>query len=105
MFLFVLDILSHAGNSNWITKGLNATVVQPWKKWRGRDKQVAGFFEIYNGLTFLTVKGAGHMVPKDRPAHALDFITAFIESKNAYDKVPAAPTTPLCPARTKAVEL
>ena len=24
------------------------------------------------GLTFLTVKGAGHMVPKDRPRHGLD---------------------------------
>jgi hypothetical protein len=34
-------------------------VVQPWQKWRGSDKQVAGYFELYSGLTFLTVKGAG----------------------------------------------
>lgn len=32
---------------------------QPWKF----DKQIAGFKTIYsNGLTYITVRGAGHMV-------------------------------------------
>uniref|UniRef100_A0A0K0EKK6 Carboxypeptidase n=1 Tax=Strongyloides stercoralis TaxID=6248 RepID=A0A0K0EKK6_STRER len=33
---------------------------QPWKF----DRQIAGFKTIYDGLTFLTVRGAGHMAPQ-----------------------------------------
>ena len=63
-------ILSHMGNNAWINQGLNLTKSSEWSPWRGSDKQVAGYFEEYKTegkpLTFLTVKGAGHMVPKDR---------------------------------------
>ena len=74
-------ILSHMGNTAWITRGLNATVTTKWQKWRGSDRQVAGYYEEYDGLTFLTVKGAGHMVPKDRPQHALDMLSSFLSGK------------------------
>ena len=76
-------ILSHAGNEAWITKGLNISATSPWTKWRGSDGQVAGYFETFatgnpaQNFTFLTVKGAGHMVPKDRPRHALDMLARF----------------------------
>ena len=46
--------------------------------------QVAGYFETFPtgsasmNFTFLTVKGAGHMVPKDRPRHALDMLRRFL---------------------------
>uniref|UniRef100_A0A0N4ZEM9 Carboxypeptidase n=1 Tax=Parastrongyloides trichosuri TaxID=131310 RepID=A0A0N4ZEM9_PARTI len=33
---------------------------QPWKV----DRQIAGFKTIYDGLTFLTIRGAGHMAPQ-----------------------------------------
>ncbi len=35
---------------------------QPWKF----GKQIAGFKTIYRGLTFITVRGAGHMAPQWR---------------------------------------
>ena len=58
------------GNSAWIEKGLALNKSVEWTKWRGSDGQVAGYFEQYSTagkpLTFLTVKGAGHMVPRDR---------------------------------------
>ncbi len=95
-------ILSHMGNSAWINRGLNLTKKDEWAKWRGSDGQVAGYFETYqtNGIpfTFLTVKGAGHMVPRDRPQHALDFFQQFLAGNQAYDKVPRSSVTPLCPA-------
>lgn len=93
-------ILSHMGNSAWIKKGLNLNISQPWKKWRGSDRQVAGYYEEYatsgHPLTFLTVKGAGHMVPKDRPVHALNMFSQFLTGGH-YDQVPAADIGPLCP--------
>ena len=45
-------------------------------------KQVGGYFEEYatDGppLTFLTVKGAGHMVPTFKPRFALTMLTKFL---------------------------
>merc|ERR1711871_227289 len=96
------SILSHMGNSAWINQGLNLTKSAEWAKWRGSDRQVAGYFEQYKTagipLTFLTVKGAGHMVPKDRPRHALDMFSQFLSGK-PYSSVVPAPTSPLCPAK------
>ena len=89
-------ILSHMGNNAWINQGLklNKTKDGEWTKWYGsNDKQVAGYYETYQTsgipLTFLTVKGAGHMVPRDRPKHALDMFTMFINNNGNggnYDK-------------------
>jgi len=92
-------ILSHMGNSAWINDGLKLSISQPWRKWKGSDRQVAGYYEQYKTagipLTFLTVKGAGHMVPKDRPRHALDMITRFLSGEQ-YDTVANGPVKPLC---------
>ena len=52
-------ILNHMGSVNWITQGLQNKQTKPWTKWRGSDGQVAGYYEEFDGLTFLTVKGAG----------------------------------------------
>ena len=79
----------------------DVTVASPWTAWKGSDGQVAGYFETYaasGSFTFLTVKGAGHMVPKDRPRHALDMFTRFL-ANDGYDKVPANDAVaPLCPS-------
>ena len=95
-------ILSHMGNAAWINKGLNVTKIKEWTKWRGSDGQVAGYFETFatgnpaQNFTFLTVKGAGHMVPKDRPRHALDMFARFLAG-GGYAEVPARPkVAPLC---------
>jgi hypothetical protein len=95
-------ILSHMGNAAWIREGLNLTISEAFRKWKGSDQQVAGYYERYGTagkpLTFLTVKGAGHMVPKDRPRHGLDMFKAFLDDAE-YDKVPVAmDVNPLCPA-------
>jgi len=92
-------ILSHMGNAAWINQGLNLTKTKEFSMWRGSDGQVAGYFEQYETagipFTFLTVKGAGHMVPKDRPRHALDMLSRFLAGGD-YDKVLPAAEEPLC---------
>ncbi|KAK5964269.1 hypothetical protein GCK32_022408, partial [Trichostrongylus colubriformis] len=40
--------------------------------------QIGGFYTHYDGLHFVTVKGAGHMVPTDKPAVAFHIIFSFL---------------------------
>ena len=76
-------------------------VEQLFGQLRGSDGQVAGYFETFatgnptQNFTFLTVKGAGHMVPKDRPRHAPDMLARFLEG-GEYAKVEKAAEAPLC---------
>jgi len=87
-------IVSFLGSENWIGM-MKLKELQTWSKWPGSDTQVAGYFRRYDGMTYATVKGAGHMVPKDRPLHALDMITAYIAG-TPLDKIAPATIGPLC---------
>lgn len=40
--------------------------------------QVAGFIQHYEGLSYATVMGAGHMVGQAKPAEALHLIDSFL---------------------------
>lgn len=46
--------------------------------WR---KQVGGRTEVYEGLTFVTVRGAGHEVPLFKPQSALILLKYFLAGK------------------------
>eukprot|EP00933_Yihiella_yeosuensis_P084265 TRINITY_DN9868_c3_g1_i1.p1 TRINITY_DN9868_c3_g1~~TRINITY_DN9868_c3_g1_i1.p1 ORF type:complete len:507 (+),score=112.85 TRINITY_DN9868_c3_g1_i1:128-1648(+) len=101
-----LDILVYSGDAdyilnfmcteNWI-KALNLRVkgLKDYVAWKGSDRQVAGYLTEYEGLHFATVKGAGHMVPKDRPRHGLDLFSSFIQG-SPIDKIRPAEEQPLC---------
>jgi len=51
----------------------NAAKVTPWM----HDRAEAGSLRSANGLSFLRVYEAGHMVPMDQPGAALEMINAF----------------------------
>jgi carboxypeptidase C (cathepsin A) len=38
-------------------------------------------------LTFVTVKNAGHMVPRDQPQAAYEMLEAFLAGRDLPDKV------------------
>lgn len=40
--------------------------------------QVGGYVQSFHGLTFATVRNAGHMVPYVQPLRALDLVTRFL---------------------------
>jgi serine carboxypeptidase-like clade II len=55
--------------------------VQAWRPWMGSDGQVAGYVTAYDGLTFATVRDAGHMVPWTQPARARDMFSRFLRGQ------------------------
>jgi serine carboxypeptidase-like clade 2 len=45
------------------------------------DGQVGGWTQVYVGLTFVTVRGAGHEVPLHEPRKAFTVFESFLEGK------------------------
>ncbi|KAF7131557.1 hypothetical protein RHSIM_Rhsim09G0071300 [Rhododendron simsii] len=65
--------------------GLNIT--EDWSPWYTRHQQVGGWTVKYDGLTFVTIRGAGHQVPTFKPRQALQLIFHFLTNEN----LPSAP--------------
>ncbi|CAL5191113.1 unnamed protein product [Lathyrus oleraceus] len=59
---------------------LHLTTKIPWYPWYVK-KQVGGWTEVYEGLTFATVRGAGHEVPLFKPRAALQLFKSFLAGK------------------------
>lgn len=73
-------VLGTLGTMRWIQK-LGLTIETKFRQWKCND-QIAGFVQKYKeGLTLVTVKGAGHMVPQDRRAEAKVMFDAFINGR------------------------
>eukprot|EP00877_Chromochloris_zofingiensis_P010037 jgi/Chrzof1/5287/Cz15g20230.t1 len=81
-------ICNWLGNRRWVD-ALQWSGAQGWataadKNWT-LDGEVVGSVKQYDTLTFAKVFQAGHMVPMDQPAAALDLITRFTEDKDLAD--------------------
>ncbi|XP_029831901.2 lysosomal protective protein [Ixodes scapularis] len=73
-----VDMACNFLGDEWFVNTLGYAPTSTYKPWK-HGKQVAGFFQTYErNLTFLTIKGSGHMVPQDKPAHALQMISNFL---------------------------
>ena len=64
--------------ANWSWAGRRRFLDSPRKAWKSSG--IAGYYRSCNGLTHLTVNGAGHLVPHDAPSQALDMIERFVAS-------------------------
>ncbi|GFP99877.1 serine carboxypeptidase 24 [Phtheirospermum japonicum] len=60
---------------------LNLKIKTPWYPWYSAG-QVGGRTEVYEGLTFATVRGAGHEVPLFEPRRAFELFQTFLSGKN-----------------------
>lgn len=78
-----VDMACNFLGDSWFSDSLGLSVVKDYQEWHF-DNQVAGFFKQYKGLTFLTIKGSGHMVPQDKPGPAFKMISSFLYNK-PYD--------------------
>ena len=76
-------VVSYFGNQRWI-ESLGLEVLEPWRQWRAfEDKaNVAGYVEKYKGLTFCTIKGAGHEVPRYKPKEAYYMFSKFLKNED-----------------------
>ncbi|KAJ8760232.1 hypothetical protein K2173_011644 [Erythroxylum novogranatense] len=52
-----------------------------WYAWNDGHKQVGGWTQIYKGLTYVTVRGAGHEVPLTQPRLALILLKQFLKNQ------------------------
>jgi serine carboxypeptidase-like clade 1 len=79
------------GTEEW-TSALGFPVIEAWRPWlagtpQNASAQVgAGYVTTYeagpnHNFTFLTIKGAGHMVPQFKPVSALAFIQRFYRNE------------------------
>jgi len=79
------DSVSTDGTRAWIRylrETNKLTYASSWSRWTVQN-QVAGYLEKYNeGLTFATVRGAGHMVPSSQPERALELVRRFMKDQN-----------------------
>jgi len=79
-------ICNYLGNQAWTLKlewnhknEFNSVKQEQWGK--GEDGKSAGLARSSNGLTFLQVYDAGHMVPMNKPLVALEMIKDFVTGK------------------------
>ncbi|VAI78597.1 unnamed protein product [Triticum turgidum subsp. durum] len=64
---------------------LGLRTLKQWRAWFTSD-QVGGFQVDYDGLTFVTVRGAGHMVPTVTPVQASQLFAHFLAAKELPPK-------------------
>jgi hypothetical protein len=69
------------GSLGWI-ESLGRETVNPWRTWyvnrEGKSSLLGGMTWELKGLTFVTVHGAGHMVPQDQREAALVMLNSFL---------------------------
>ncbi|EFJ47842.1 hypothetical protein VOLCADRAFT_74841 [Volvox carteri f. nagariensis] len=69
-------IVPVVGTRRWVTT-LRLQEKEAWRPWFS-GSQVGGYVVQYAGLTFATVRGAGHMVPYVQPVRAAHMVRAFL---------------------------
>ena len=79
----------YLGTMEWIRAFENgATPIVDWKPWTQTDgvpsyatstEQVAGYVTKYSNLNFVTVRGAGHMVPQYKPVEGFAMFAGFLD--------------------------
>ncbi|KAK7291136.1 hypothetical protein RIF29_06045 [Crotalaria pallida] len=67
-------------SSRYSVNALKLPVETAWRPWYSA-KEVGGYVVGYKGLTLITVRGAGHMVPSYQPQRALTMISSFLSGK------------------------
>ncbi|KDP25724.1 hypothetical protein JCGZ_23945 [Jatropha curcas] len=60
---------------------LNLKINTSWYAWYAENQQVGGWSQVYKGLTYLIVRGAGHEVPLTQPRLAFLLLNQFLKNE------------------------
>ena len=84
------------GSLGWIL-ALGRDIVDDWRTWyvnhEGASSILGGYTQVFEGLTFVTVHGAGHMVPQDQREAALLMVNTFMAGGEMPKRNDTTPTT------------
>jgi len=102
-------VLIYEGLLDWICNSYgvgNWTVALQWPGQSGFQKAplvpwhvngtTAGYVRTYSNFTYLSVEGAGHMVPHDQPVNSLSMLRSFL-SNQPFSVVTASSTSVVPP--------
>ncbi|KAK9287852.1 hypothetical protein L1049_016294 [Liquidambar formosana] len=67
--------------SRYCIEALGLPLKSSWRSWF-HDQQVGGRIVEYEGLTLVTVRGAGHLVPLNKPSESLSLIHSFLSGED-----------------------
>ncbi|KAG4929436.1 hypothetical protein JHK82_046501 [Glycine max] len=67
--------------TRYCVEALGLPLKSRWRTWY-HDNQVGGRIVEYEGLTYVTVRGAGHLVPLNKPSEALSLIHSFLTGQH-----------------------
>ncbi|XP_043695405.1 serine carboxypeptidase-like 34 [Telopea speciosissima] len=73
--------------TRYTLRKLGLKIKQDWTPWYTYHQQVGGWTITYDGLTFVTVRAAGHQVPTFVPKKALQLVRHYL----ANEKLPSKP--------------
>lgn len=77
-----VDMACNFLGDEWFVDSLNQKMEvqrRPWLVDYGDSgEQIAGFVKEFSHIAFLTIKGAGHMVPTDKPQAAFTMFSRFL---------------------------
>uniref|UniRef100_M4BQZ4 Carboxypeptidase n=1 Tax=Hyaloperonospora arabidopsidis (strain Emoy2) TaxID=559515 RepID=M4BQZ4_HYAAE len=77
------DLMCNAMGGLWAVESLGLPRLAPRSAWTYEEKgtnQTGGFVELFEGIKYVTVKGAGHLVPASKPAEAKQMLDLFVLS-------------------------
>ncbi|KAK9141484.1 hypothetical protein Syun_010884 [Stephania yunnanensis] len=77
MFSGDTDAVIPVTSTRYSIDALKLPTTSPWRAWY-HNGQVGGWTQQYAGLTFVSVRGAGHEVPLHRPELALELAKGFL---------------------------
>ncbi|KAG2707868.1 hypothetical protein I3760_05G165900 [Carya illinoinensis] len=73
-------------STRYALRKLGLRVLEDWTPWYN-NQQVGGWTVVYDGIMFVTIRGAGHEVPVLAPKQSLQLVIHFL----ANQKLPSAP--------------